>query len=185
MTTAPRTALALAWTFRWNLREHARALRAVWRHGAHARWLRPLLRVGVAGGLLLAAIGAFADAPVVYELGTWVVLIAVWALLFRWMGPWVTAWQTRRNDPAVRSEIRQTADDSGFAIHCPGQEVRLGWSGIARVVETPEHPGARSSRLTSTHFARSPAGSWGRVPKSQGADATPAPAFSGTIDLVS
>jgi hypothetical protein len=129
--------------FLWNAAEHRRLFKAVRRVIWRRAWYRRLLPVAVVL-IVVAEAAALAVSPVPLSRvasgsSPYVVLIAFWFVLIRWGFPYLSARAYARNHQRCipHDQVRVVTAD-GIEAHCVTTNVKIQWSGITRVIETPE-----------------------------------------------
>ena len=133
----------LEFRFLWNAAEHRRfydvVRRAVARRGT-TRWVYAGAFAFVA---ILAAsqIRSNGDSAVGYAFAVapYLIIAGLWLAFARWGMPHLSARAYERNHQACipHDQVRVVSDD-GIEARCVTSDVRMQWSGISRVLETPE-----------------------------------------------
>ena len=132
----------LVYHFEWDRREHRRAFAQISRHALFRRWVRILLRIGLALLLLMLAL-AFWGAEgrrgsFLLGLAPWLLILGLWVVFLRYGNGWMSArgW-AKRHPPGNRSVTcritREGVESSSYS-----SEALLKWAGLHRVVETEE-----------------------------------------------
>jgi YcxB-like protein len=133
----------LEFRFLWNAAEHRRLYNAVWR----VTWRRLAYRWLVLAAVLLIVVGeaaALAVSPVPLSRvasasAPYLVLIALWFVMIRWGFADLSARSYARNHQRCipHDQVRVVTAD-GIEADCVTTNVKILWSGITRVVESPE-----------------------------------------------
>jgi hypothetical protein len=126
----------------WNAKWHAAAQRAVWRHSPYGRWLRRIAHFIVAGvGVLLAFLWLGSEEPVERRLlaaTPWVLIAALWVVLLRGGFPWLSRLSARQSMIDPEKPMVDSVSPAGYSRRQSGTELRVPWSDLKQVVETPD-----------------------------------------------
>jgi hypothetical protein len=68
----------------------------------------------------------------------WLVLIILWLAVLAGGYSWITAWQIKRNNPAMVSGQIHHISRQGYRVTCGPVTSQAEWAGLLRVVETQE-----------------------------------------------
>lgn len=142
-SVAPATDL-LEYHFRWSAAEHRAFYRALQRE-ANRRGARRFIVPGALGLFAVVAIVAIlgsdlSTATVALTLAPYVLLFLLWIALLKWGLAYLSAHAYRRAHAACipHDQIRVVSEE-GLEARCVTSTVKVRWSGIARIVETPDH----------------------------------------------
>ena len=132
------------YTFRysWSRRLSRRAYRAIRAHWRPSLWVRLLYWGYGAGVVFVAGLVLFTylqgDRAQAGSLVLPLVVLAGYPLLVRYGMPWYYAWHQSRYYGEEGAELWLSVDEAGVRHGFPSGEHFYDWSGIRRVVESPE-----------------------------------------------
>ena len=133
----------LEFRFLWNAAQHRRLFKAVRRVVWRRAWYRRLLPVAVVF-MVVAEAAALAVSPVplsriAISSSPYLILIAFWFVLIRWGFPYLSARAYGRDHQrCIPFDQVRVVTPEGVEAHCVTTNVAIRWSGVTRVIETPE-----------------------------------------------
>jgi YcxB-like protein len=133
----------LEFRFLWNAAEHRRLYKAVRRAVWRRAWYRRLLPVAV-GSIVVAEAAVLAVSPVPLSRvasgsSPYLVLIAFWFVLIRWGLPYLSArTYARGHQRCIPHDQVRVVTAEGIEAQCVTTNVTIRWSGVTRLIETPE-----------------------------------------------